>query len=226
MRHFTWIGRGVAPAPEVPLPRLTAAEFENALAAICAQLVEMLRLCRDAFFGMDPKPLERVKALGEEVHLREKRLTQQVTIQIREAPFSLGAAEQLRMAPAALERMGDAAEGLARCIARRIREDRIFSEHALQEIRTLFDGITGLVEAAGTALATRNPALIRRLREDGARLHEQTYRFQADHEERLLRGVCVPGSGSVYLGMLDNFREIERYTRRLADALDRPTPEP
>jgi Na+/phosphate symporter len=225
MKLFSWIGRDVAPAPEVPLPHLTAPEFENALAGTCAQLVEMLRLCRDAFFRNDPKPLERVKPLGEEVHLREKRLTQQVTIQLREAPFSLGAAEQLKMVPAALERVGDAAEGLARCIARRIREDRIFSDHALKEVRTLFDGITGLVEAVGTVLVTRSPELIRHLREDGARLHEQTYRFQADHEDRLLRGVCVPGSGSVYLGMLDNFREIERYTRRLADALDRPAPQ-
>jgi Na+/phosphate symporter len=226
MKLSSWIGGAEAPSPEVLLPRLTAAEFENALAATCAQLVEMLRLCRDAFFRVDPKPLERVKALAEEVHLREKRLTQQVTIQLREAPFSLGAAEQLKMAPAALERVGDAAEGLARCIARRIRENRIFSEHALKEIRTLFDGVTDLVEAVRTALTTWNPALIRHLREDGARLQEQTYSFQADHEDRLLRGACVPGSGSVYLGMLDNFREIERYTRRLADALDRPAPKP
>jgi phosphate:Na+ symporter len=224
MKFFSWLGRGEAPAPAMPLPRLTAAEFENALAATCAQLVEMLRLCRDGFFRMDPKPLQRVKALGEEVHLREKRLTQQVTGQLREAPFSLGTAEQLTAAPAALERVGDAAEGLARCIARRIREDLIFSEDALTEIRTLFDGVTDLVETVGTALTTWNPPLIRHLREDGARLQGQTYCCEAAHEDRLLHGVCVPSSASVYRAMLDNFREIERYTRRLADALDKRAP--
>ncbi len=220
MRVSSWIGRGVASSPAMLLPRLTAAEFEAALADTCARLVEMLRLCRDAFFRMDPKPLERVKVLGEEVHVREKRLTQHVTIQLREAPFSLGAAERLKMAPAALERMGDAAEGLARCAARRIRESLIFSEPALEEIRTLFDGITDLVEIAGIAITTPKRVLTRHLREDGARLQGETYAFQADHEDRLLRGVCVPGSGSVYVAILDYIREIERYTRRLADSLE------
>lgn len=208
----------------MPLPRMTAAEFEAALAHTCAQLVEMLRLCRDAFMRMDAKPLERVKALGEEVHLREKRLTQHVTIQLREAPFSLGAAEQLKFAPAALERIGDAVEALARCAGRRIREDTIFSEAAIGEIRTLLDGVTDLVETVGAAITTRNHVLIRHLREDGARIQGQTHSYETAHHERLMSGVSPSHSSSLYLAMLDNFREIERYTRRLADALGKPAP--
>jgi len=206
------------------LPRLTAGEFETALSETCAQLVEMLRLCRDAFLRVDPKPLERVKALGEEVHLREKRLTQQVTLQLREAPFSLGAAEHLKFAPAALERVGDAVEALARCTARRITEDTIFSEGAIVEIRTLFDSATDLVETVGAAITTRNHVLIRHLREDGARLQGQANHFEAAHQDRLMSGVFLPHSSSLYLALLDNFREIERYTHRLADALQKTSP--
>src|SRR5574341_1653721 len=205
----------------MPLPRMTAAEFEAALAETCAQVVEMLRLCRDAFVRMDAKPLERVKGRGEEVHLREKRLTQHVTIQLREAPFSLSGAEALKFAPAALERVGDAVEALARCTARRIREDTIFSEGALHEICTLFDGATALMETVGAAITTRNHVLIRHLREDGARLQGQANSFEAAHEDRLMSGVFLPHSSSLYLAMLDNFREIERYTRRLADPLEK-----
>ena len=208
----------------MPLPRMTAAEFEAALAQTCAHLVEMLRLCRDAFIRMDAKPLERLKALAEEVHLREKRLTQHVTIQLREAPFSLGTAEQLKFAPAALERVGDAVEALARCAGRRILEDLIFSEAAIQEIRALFDGVTDVVETVGAAMTTRNHVLIRHLREDGARVQGQTHSYEAAHQERLMSGVCPSHSSSLYLAMLDGFREIERYTRRLADALGKPAP--
>jgi len=207
----------------MPLPRMTAAEFEAALAQTCAQVVEMLRLCRDAFMRMDGKPLERAQALAEEVHLREKRLTQHVAIQLREAPFSLGAAEQLKFAPAALERVGDAVEALARCAGRRIREDVIFSEAAVHEIRTLFDGVTDLVETVGAAVTTRNHVLIRHLREDGARVQGQTHSYETAHQERLMNGVCPSHSSSLYLALLDGFREIERYTRRLADALGKPT---
>ena len=206
------------------LPQLTAAAFEAALAETCAQVVEMLRLCRDAFLRMDPKPLERVKALGKEVHLREKRLTQHVTLQLRDAPFSLGAAEHFKLAPAALERAGDAVEALAQCTARRIREDTTFSEGAITEIRTLFDGATDLVETVGAAITTRNHVLIRHLREDGARLQGQANSYEAAHEERLMSGVFLPHASSLYLAMLDNFREIERYVRRLADALRKASP--
>ena len=205
----------------MPLPRLTPAEFEAALAQTCTQVVEMLRLTRDAFIRMDPQPLERLKALGVEVHLREKRLTQHVTLQLQEAPLSLGTAEQLKMVPAALERIGDAVEALGQCAARRIRENTIFSEGAINEMGTLFDGATDLVETVGAAITTRNHVLIRHLREDGARLQGQANSFEAAHEDRLMRGVFLPHSSSRYLAMLDDFREIERYTRRVADALGR-----
>lgn len=210
----------------MPLPRLTRGEFEKALAETCAQVVEMLRLCRDAFLRSDPKPLDRARALGEEVHLREKRLTQHVALQLREAPFSLGAAEQLKFAPAALERAGDAVEALARCTARIIQEGAAFSEGAISEIRVLFDGATDLVETVGAAITTRNHVLIRHLREDGARLQGQANAYETAHQDRLLRGTCLPRASSIYLAMLDNFREIERYTRRLADALGTSPPKP
>ncbi len=203
----------------MPLPRLSADQLAASLAEMCAQIVEILRLGRHAFLRQDPKPLERVAALGQEVHLREKRLTQHVAMQVREAPWSLGEAERLAFAPAALERIGDAAEALARCTARAIQEGAVFSEGGIVETRTLFDAAIDLVETVGAALKTRNRVLVRHLREDGARLQHQANAFEAAHQDRLLSGVCLPRSSSLYLAMLDGFREIERYTRRLAEAL-------
>lgn len=206
----------------MPLPRLTPEQFEAALIEACAQVVAMLRLGRDAFLRQDQKLLERVTALGQDVHLREKRLTQHVALQMREAPWSLGAAEALALAPAALERAGDAAEAVARCTARMIQEGAAFSEGAMGEIRTLFDVAADLVETVGAAIKTRTPALVRHLREDGARLQSQANAYETSHEDRLLSGVCLPRSSSIYLAMLDGFREVERYTRRIADALEKP----
>ena len=206
------------------LPQMTGAEFEGALAHTCAQVVEMLRLCRVAFLRTDADPLERVKLLAGDVHRREEHLTQHAIIQLREAPCSLGAAEQLKFAPAALERVGDAVEALAICAWRRVREELVLSEAALHEIRTLFDGVTDLVETVGAAVTTRNHVLIRHLREDGARIQGQTHSYETAHQERLMSGVCPPRSSSLFLAMLDSFREIERYTRRLADSLSKPAP--
>jgi len=59
-------------------------------------------------------------------------------------------------------------------------------------------------------------------REDGARLQRQANAHETSHEDRLLSGVCLPRSSSSYLAMLDGFREVERHTRRIADALEKP----
>jgi Na+/phosphate symporter len=80
------------------------------------------------------------------------------------------------------------------------------------------------VETVGAAITTRNHVLIRHLREDGARIQGQTHSYEMAHEERLMSGVCPSHSSSLYLAMLDSFREIERYTHRLADALGKPPP--
>jgi Na+/phosphate symporter len=41
------------------------------------------------------------------------------------------------------------------------------------------------------------------------------------HQERLVQGECTPRASSLFLAMLDSFREIERYTRRMSRDLEK-----
>jgi len=187
---------------------------------MCAKAAEMIRLTRDAFLEHHPAGLDSVSSLGRELHLREKRLTDHVAMQLREMPWSLGRAQHLVFAPAALERIGDSVEALARCI-RSIHQDGIpFSERACTEVLTLFSRASGLLQATAAAIRTGDRTLLPCLRAACAAFQALCEEMAAQHQDRVLEGVCAPRASSFFFAMLDYFREIERYVRRMGETAE------
>lgn len=205
----------------MPLPRLTPEALRDAVIEMCDMATQMLRLTRDAFLQPSPSALGQVSALGRDLHLREKRLTDHVAMQLREYPWSLGTAEHLAFLPAALERIGDSVEALGRCVQSIHRDGIPFSERAFAEIMGLFNRATALVEGVATAIRTGERATLSRVRTEGEQFQALSDEAALGHQERLLRGICASRASSVFLAMLDYFREIERYTRRMTMDLEK-----
>jgi Na+/phosphate symporter len=205
----------------MPLPRLTPEALRNAVLEMCDDASRMLRLTRDAFLQHSPSALEQVVALGRDLHLREKRLTDHVAMQVREYPWSLGAAEHLAFLPAGLERIGDSVEALARCVRSMHHEGIPFSERAIQDILGLFNRATDLVETLATAIRAGERTALSRVRHEGAQFQAFSDAAALNHQERLLRGICAARGSSLFLAMLDYFREVERYTRRMSTDVER-----
>jgi Na+/phosphate symporter len=206
------------------LPRLTADDLRAGVLEMCEWAVDMLRITRGAFVQAPQASLDRVGVLGRDIHLREKRLTDHVAMQLREAPWVLGSAEHLAFLPAALERIGDSAEALARCVRSTHRDGVPFSERAVTEVSTLFSRGMDLLGAITGAIRTGDWAGIERVRESAEAFHALCDAAAANHHERLLDGVCTPRASSMFLAMLDNFREIGRYVRRMAAAVEKSLP--
>jgi len=129
--------------------------------------------------------------------------------------MSLGSAEHLAFVPAALERIGDSIEVLARCTGALHRDDIPISERGHVEILTLFGRSIELVECVSSAIRLGTPEAIAPIREAGDKFQSYCDEIAVYHQERLIRGVCKPRASSVFLSMLDSFREIERYVRRM-----------
>jgi phosphate:Na+ symporter len=206
------------------LPPLTGEGLRNAVLEMCEWAVEMLRLTRAAFLQSSQAPLDRVGALGHDIHLREKRLTDHVAMQLREAPWVLGAAESLAFLPAALERIGDSAEALARCVRSAQREGIPFSDRAVTEVSTLFTEGTELLKVMVSAIRAGDRPGLERVRESADAFHGLCDAATEHHQERLLSGDCVPRASSIFLAMVDSFREIGRYVRRMAAAVEKSLP--
>ncbi len=205
----------------MPLPRLTPEALREAVLEMCDMAGRMLRLTRDAFLQNSRPALDQVGALGHDLHVREKRLTDHVAMQLREYPWSLGMAEHLAFLPAALERIGDSVESLARCVNTIHREGIPFSEQATAEVLGLFGRAASLVDRLMAVIRTGERAGLETIREEGQQFQAFSDEAANGHQERLLRGTCVPRASSLFLAMLDYFREIERYTRRMSIDLEK-----
>ena len=205
----------------MPLPKLTPEGLRNGILEMCAHAVEMLRLSRDAFQQYSAGTLQDLSDIGRHVHHHEKRLTDHVAMQLREYPMSLGAAEYLAFVPAALERVGDSVEALARCIGALHRDDIPVSERGHVEILTLFGRSIELVECVSSAIRLGKPDALGPIRESGDKFQAYCDEIAVYHQDRLIRGVCKPRASSVFLSILDSFREIERYVRRMTLQLEK-----
>ena len=206
----------------MPLPRMTADSLRGAVLEMCEEAQRMLQVTRDAFLGTSGAGLEQVATLGRDLHLREKRLTDHVAMQLREYPWSLGTAEHLVFLPAALERIGDSVEALARCVQTIHRDGIPFSERGVAETRELFDRALELLGGITAAIRSGDASSLPGTRTGGEEFQQRSDRIALSHQERLLQGVCAPRASSLFLSMLDSFREIERYTRRVSRDLEKP----
>ncbi len=197
------------------LPKLTPDGLKSGILEMCGHAVEMLRLSRDAFQHYSAASLQDLSDIARHLHHHEKRLTDHVAMQLREYPMSLGSAEHLAFLPAALERIGDSVEALARCIGALHRDDIPVSERGHVEILTLFGRSIELVECVSSVVRLGTPEALAAIRESGDKFQAYCDELAVYHQERLIRGVCKPRASSVFLSMLDSFREIERYVRRM-----------
>jgi len=197
------------------LPKLTPDGLKNGILEMCAHAVEMLRLSRDAFQQHSAATLQDLSDIARHLHHHEKRLTDHVAMQLREYPMSLGSAEHLAFVPSALERVGDSVEALARCIGVLHRDDIPVSERGHVEILTLFGRSIELVECVSSAIRLGTPEVLASIRESGDKVQAYCDEISVYHQERVIRGVCTPRASSIFLSMLDSFREIERYVRRM-----------
>ena len=123
-----------------------------------------------------------------------------------------------------LERVGDNIEFLVRAIRMVVQEGIPFSERAIKEINALFEKAIELAECMRDAVATNNKVLTRHILEEGRKYTQMADEFALFHQERLIEGLCVPKSSSVYLAILDYLKGIESHIRQMAQKLSSGSP--
>jgi Na+/phosphate symporter len=179
------------------------------LLSMFQDVLAMFALTRSGFRHHDAAGLDKAEALGRDVHQRENDLTERLLAGQPER-------EGMRFVPSHLERMGDAIEGLIRCLRGMEAEGTVFTDGGVREINQLFDKATELLACARDLMLTGNQVLARHVEIESMRFHDLASDFARAHEERLIDGVCLPQASSAYLAMLDHLREITRHARRIA----------
>lgn len=107
----------------------------------------------------------------------------------------------------------------------KIKEGVLFSEKAVNELSELFESSINLLRHVRDAYVTRNPVLVQHILDKTQRLREAADNFATEHEDRLIRGICLPKSSVIYLLLLDSLKDIIWYQREIARCIKYEEPE-
>lgn len=209
-RHPEESGRTVAPSV-AELVEKVRAEIQ----VMCRQSVEMLTLVAKAFQTQQTAPFEPAKKLGEEIHLREKALTDIIVKHLAGEPGMTEANKAFLFVPMHLERVGDNIELLIRAIGTMIKEGIPFTERAMGEINSLFEKAIEILECVRDTVPTNNRVLMRHIVHQGKQFEDKVDEFALLHQQRMIEAVGFPRASSMYLAILDYLKGIESHSRQI-----------
>ena len=185
-----------------PHPRAPQALLDQ-----CAQAEALLATLARALSHYDEGALARAEELAASIHAAEQRLTGDLL----RTPW--------QFVPGHLERIGDQAETILRCVRTVLRDGIPFSDRAIAEIEELMMRATELLRLVHDALETRNRFLLDAVARKGSALGSRAAAFAEAHERRLVEGVCVPQASPLFLAILDSLRGLEWHARQIGQRL-------
>lgn len=99
------------------------------------------------------------------------------------------------------------------------KEGILFTEKAVLELEELFRGIGNLFVHLNDLILTRNAVLVDHVLSEKKKYSQLARRFAQEHEERLIKGICLAQSSSLYLYMLDALEDILWHFQAMAEEL-------
>lgn len=90
----------------------------------------------------------------------------------------------------------------------KINERVMFSDKAVGELASVFNGLKDFSTNLQDFMLTGNELLRKHLTGQLALHNRDCSRFATEHEERMVKGVCLPRSSTVYLSMMDGLNDI------------------
>ena len=110
-------------------------------------------------------------------------------------------------------------EVLAEMLRKKIDENILFSDRAVTEISFLSQNLLEILNAATDLVLVKNPILIRYVAESEAMVEKATIQYATHHEERLIEGLCLPMSSSVFLKVLESLKGIAREAKCISERM-------
>jgi hypothetical protein len=123
--------------------------------------------------------------------------------------------------PAHLSLIVNHIEKLSECIDKKNNESMLFSDKAVKETIFLLQRLTEILTPTADIVLARNTFLSMYIEESQATVGKMATEYATLHEERLIKGVCVPVASSLYLTMLESIKSIAWSAKEIAIGLAR-----
>lgn len=101
----------------------------------------------------------------------------------------------------------------------KINDGVLFSDKAVNELKKVFDGTGELLNHLRDYWMTGSPVVARHMLGQITTLSEKCAEFSTEHEERLIKGICLPRSSTIYLNILAALRDMLKHIGQLVQTM-------
>lgn len=169
---------------------------------------EMLGTARHAFNRHSKAELDKMARLHTEFTVKIDPLFQRVEEELGKSssagnPVWLTFKEVLTR----LELLAYEISRLSEPLQQKANRGAILADAQLFQVNDAFSRLTGLLRTLADILQTNDPALKAYLQKEGERLREECLGNQTSLETRMMDSPGQPGAWSVYIGILERFRD-------------------
>jgi Na+/phosphate symporter len=190
--------------------------LEEGLVIMLSKLIVMTEQIRNHFMDAAPGKSEECEKLGNEVHILEKKLTENLACALTDPPHACRA---IVLFPGHLERVGDFLESILNCCKIKARNDVQFTEKSLLDIDHMLKRSIDLMTNFRDSLIRPNRYLLQHVVEEATKLDQLCQDWELAHVERLLDGSTAPKASSLYLDILESTQSLNRHIRVMAENL-------
>ncbi|MHA2220177.1 MAG: hypothetical protein ACXACY_30210 [Candidatus Hodarchaeales archaeon] len=116
-------------------------------------------------------------------------------------------------------RMWESIDKLSKLIEEKIRGNILFSDKAVNETIFLLQRLAEILRPTADIILARNTFLKMYILESQASVEKMATEYATLHEDRLIKGVCLPAASKLYISMLDAIKSIAWHTKEIATKL-------
>ena len=195
-------------------------EIKNMLSTlyeITSDTEEFISVMQTAFIYNISNPMQGFKEKAEE-HGRE---ADHLSAIIKEAASADQSLEAYVPIPEHLLKIWKNLDRLADRIDKKITEQVLFSDKAVNETIYLLQRLIELLGPTADMILARNTFLNRYIQESQASIETMADEYATLHENRLVRGECINAASSIYVGMLEAIKGVAWHTKGIASSLSK-----
>ena len=187
-------------------------EVAEKLAEVAHRLGRMLELAFRAFRKPTDASMEGVEEAVTEVKRSSSDLTHFLISKSSSDEKGKEWVKPFLSMASNFDRMTYNIEGLMRQLRLMMRDQISFSDRGVKEINDIFQEAMDFLEDLPELILTQNKGQAQHIGEQVRSVMKIANAYAEEHEERLLRGICMPKSSPIYLGILESLKGVIVYT--------------
>lgn len=183
---------------------------------------QMLVKTREAFFEGNMKVLEDVDEIEEKVDRLKNQTIVYLSTLLSQRTLTQEQSSKLAglmHAISDIERVADHTQNIGEYALEKYTKGLPFSDTAMQELKDVYDRVVELFDVSVSGLATWDKSKLARVWEYEDAIDESQETLRNNHILRLNRGTCYPGSGVIFIEVINNLERMADHCINIAEAV-------